>query len=1257
MATLIAGGITVGTVLSAVSIITSIALTLANRPGRVRNEGPRIGEQNVTSSTLGTDIPRGFGANRVGGNVIWVENNKLREVKNVEEIDGGKGGPTIENTTYQYFFTGAIGVMEGSIDAVLRIWADNKLIYDNRPGATAFARYTSSPLRIYLGTETQLPDPAIEAEKGVGSTPAFRGLAYIVFENLPVGDFGNRIPQFNFEVATTATVTTPTTTFTNYPDTESKRVVSTGEISGLRRLYWVTKSGFTTAGAQTADVVTVSLDATSNATLNLRRVEDPGGGLDLYATEFVTGNVLGYQPMFIEPSSYDNRVFACFRDSDELSNAANALVWAEVDPQTLAPIAGKPVGLAVAAAPSHRGVITINVKSQLSPEQIVTFIPMAQASGDATNMDFWLLARVKPEASATILLDRQQFDKPSNGANTVSITGAAWDEKEQNIWLCGWDAGVSATANGARATLWRVPITTGLGVLGGLSETPIFDRNGSAGAEVIGVEEIDFAGTYTGINEPAGMVFDPITRNLVIWGVHDSNDQFKRVAWNVDTLTVDQEYTSVADPGPPFESDYVDFENQINTFPVSEGSTQYSLENGPFFGKVFAMASENASPRAMLRFDLSDITATPESFALPSWSEFGSAWHDHQTNRIWYFPGAASLAEDPEVIDYDVATLNEPTLTDVITEELEKAGLVSGTDFSFDAGMTATTLKGYLRTAQVEARAILEPLLFAYGFDLVESDFKLKFVTRGNASTRTIPEDDLGARSTLGPTNRPPTRDRLVEKRLQEVELPERVDVAYIDIDRDHLQGNQGQTRHRSPSPTQFSKNSLSVELPIVLTANEAKAIAENRLYEVWSSRYSYESQLPTKHIDLDPTDVIVQTRGNSSDAQRITQTDTGDGLSVKVQAVADDTEVFTDSGAAGDSGTVPAQTVDPPGVTELFLIDAPAFRDSDTNISSSNGGHYIAYGANSDAWTQAIAERSLDGGSSFSTYDISRDNSIWGVLTASVAALADQSDNQWNAQLAGFDSVTQITVSIPVDASLLASTTKQLLHEDSSLNSFVILNDAGTEPEIVRFLNVTDNGDGTYTFDTLIRGARGTENAARTGHSAGSKVVFLSTAKVNRLSIALSLKDSEFVYRAASKGARNFDTRTQNFTYTANDLKPYAPTDPEVDLAPGSARNGSSIQVTWTRRTRLGGENDWLNAITTVPLGEASEAYEIDLYTTGFAAVSATITGITSDSVGGTITDAQRTTAGYGTEDAVDIIIYQVSDSVGRGFGKRATI
>jgi hypothetical protein len=152
-------------------------------------EGPRLSDLDVMASTEGAPIARVYGRVRLAGEVIWA--TKLEEVISTRsETSGGKGGGvTTTTTTYSYFANLAIGLCEGSIGHVSRVWADGKPL--DLSGLT---------LRVYTGSEAQTPDPLIVAKEGAGNAPAYRGLAYVVFERLPVANFGNRIPQLSFEV-------------------------------------------------------------------------------------------------------------------------------------------------------------------------------------------------------------------------------------------------------------------------------------------------------------------------------------------------------------------------------------------------------------------------------------------------------------------------------------------------------------------------------------------------------------------------------------------------------------------------------------------------------------------------------------------------------------------------------------------------------------------------------------------------------------------------------------------------------------------------------------------------------------------------------------------------------------------------------------------------------------------------------------------------------------------------------------------------
>lgn len=148
-------------------------------------EGPRTPALHVMSSTEGAPIPIVYGRTRLAGQIIWAAD--FTEYAETSSAGGGKGGP--RRTDYRYTASFAVGLCEGAIDGIGRVWADGRLL--DLSGAT---------YRVYTGEEDQTRDPLIEAVEGAGDPPAFRGLAYVVFEDLGLGDFGNRIPQLTFEV-------------------------------------------------------------------------------------------------------------------------------------------------------------------------------------------------------------------------------------------------------------------------------------------------------------------------------------------------------------------------------------------------------------------------------------------------------------------------------------------------------------------------------------------------------------------------------------------------------------------------------------------------------------------------------------------------------------------------------------------------------------------------------------------------------------------------------------------------------------------------------------------------------------------------------------------------------------------------------------------------------------------------------------------------------------------------------------------------
>jgi hypothetical protein len=160
---------------------SAIDRTAVNSLTPARQVGSRLTGLQLTGSAQGDPVRQVFGKARVAGTIIWA--GRLRE--NRATTRAGKTSGKTESFSYTLSF--AVGLCEGPIDGIGRIWADGQLLDQS---AIAY--------RLYRGEESQTPDALIEAVEG--TAPAYRGLAYLVFEDLDITQFGNRPPNLSVEV-------------------------------------------------------------------------------------------------------------------------------------------------------------------------------------------------------------------------------------------------------------------------------------------------------------------------------------------------------------------------------------------------------------------------------------------------------------------------------------------------------------------------------------------------------------------------------------------------------------------------------------------------------------------------------------------------------------------------------------------------------------------------------------------------------------------------------------------------------------------------------------------------------------------------------------------------------------------------------------------------------------------------------------------------------------------------------------------------
>ncbi|SFS47935.1 Putative phage tail protein [Sulfitobacter marinus] len=204
------GGSIGGTVagLSSVAVGRAVGATLGRIiDQRLLGEGAQAVETGkvdrfrLTNAGEGAAVTELYGRMRLGGQVIWASDFAETTTVTRSGGGGGKGAPKKPETTtteYSYSVSLAVALCEGEITGVHRIWANGEEVAPS-----------DLNIRVYRGTSDQLPDPTIAAVEGADRVPAYRGTAYVVFDNLPLGQFDNRVPQFSFEVTRPEEVGSP----------------------------------------------------------------------------------------------------------------------------------------------------------------------------------------------------------------------------------------------------------------------------------------------------------------------------------------------------------------------------------------------------------------------------------------------------------------------------------------------------------------------------------------------------------------------------------------------------------------------------------------------------------------------------------------------------------------------------------------------------------------------------------------------------------------------------------------------------------------------------------------------------------------------------------------------------------------------------------------------------------------------------------------------------------------------------------------
>ncbi|WBC28296.1 tail protein [Desulfofustis phage LS06-2018-MD02] len=1270
-------------------------------------EGPKLNEANVMTSVEGANLVRGYGRFKVAGNLIWATRLREEVVKETTKAGGkggGGGGSEVTTTTYNYYANFAVGLCEGEILDVHRIWADGKLI--------DLSQYT---YRIYKGTETQTPDSYIEQKEGEGNVPAYRGLAYVVFEDIQINKFGNRIPQMTFEVTRRVTrsdndaVGDLVTGICLIPGTiefgyDPNRIIQKYEDGstnvendhlGDGNSDW--KHALDQMEASLPNVNTVCFVVSwfgddlriGNCTLRPKvesqtkrtdpiswRVAGLTRGTAIVISQVNDRPAYGGAPndvsvyraiQDLKSRGYEV-MFYPFLVMDIPSDNTLPNPYSDNASETGQPIYPWRGRITCSPAPGYAGTVD---KSAAAGTQVSNFLGTATAANfsgsegivnyagtaewsfrrfilhyaelcrQAGGVDYFCIgtemveanrvrssagtfpfvnglvslaaqvASLLPSAKLSYAADWSEYNcyRPGDGSGDVYFhLDPLW--ADSNIDFIGID-------NYMKLSDWRdsnshADYGDGVDAYGNPKGDSIYDLEYLKG-QVAGGEDYDYfyastadrvSQTRTAITDGAyGKPWVYRQKDLVNWW---SNEHYNRpggtesgtpTAWTPESKPI-----IMTEFGCPAINKGT---NQPNVFydPKSSESFMPYFSSGGRDDEI-----QRQYIRAFIEYWKDNSNNPPSGVYSGRMIDTSRMCYWSYDARPWpTFPMDGDAWADQENWQYGhwiSGRIDTVYLPDLLNQLAEDYNVTADYDFSRAYG----SCDGFVVQAKTSFRSTVEPLASLFLFDIIESGATIKAVSQQESrSIVTVTLDDIAEAQS-------DNDEPVVLTRSQSSELPVGMTIQYLDIFKDYEKTAVSQRREITESESEPSS-----ETPVVLDYTRAQQIVDRLLYSAWARRTLGEFGLLPQFLYLEAGDVVTVDDGNFNKPLRIGSIADGDYRQITARSF--DPGIFQPGGGASRTQAINSRPVSI-APTAVFM-DLPILR-------SDNVAYRPYAAAYAKPWPGVNVYRSIT-------------DSNYGLDTTLIApSVIGRTTDPFDL---GITDVWDLANELKVE---IFSDELSTLPEENVLNggnALAIENSKGGW-EIVQFVNAQLTGTRTYTLTKLLRGQLGTEDQMENALPAGARIVLLEST-LQQLSLGINDINREYYiqYGPANRDIGDDLYQTVQRTFTGRGLRPYSP------VHVGGIDEGSgNIRIFWTRRTRINGDS-W-DYIDDVPLNEAYERYEVDVLD-GSDNVVRTLTVTDATSV--VYTAAQQSTDGISSP--FDIIVYQLSDQVGRGIGRRTTI
>ena len=340
----------------------------------------------------------------------------------------------------------------------------------------------------------------------------------------------------------------------------------------------------------------------------------------------------------------------------------------------------------------------------------------------------------------------------------------------------------------------------------------------------------------------------------------------------------------------------------------------------------------------------------------------------------------------------------------------------------------------------------------------------------------------------------------LQEQRAQDQELPRALTVRHMDPDRAHDIGTQRWARPAAPVPVTGSLRADAMDLPLVLTADEAKTVARRLLTATWRERTRLTFAVGPRHARLVPTDpVVLGFRDGSTVRARLLSTQLGANWVTRCEAVTEEAAAYALT-ATADTGTGrPADAMPLPYAVRALFPDLPLLDDADDLGGAALREYILAGGYAWQPWRGATPHVSADG-SAWQPLGFLRAAMEWGTLEEAPPLPA--TPHTW-------DEAGSLLVRM-LNGAPEPATALEVLN-GANLAALVA---ADGSAEVLQFRDVAALGEDRYRLSGLLRGRRGTEDLIAS-RAAGDILVLLDDGVALQVQTPLADLTRSLLYRA----------------------------------------------------------------------------------------------------------------------------------------------